>query len=173
MNEKVKDALTWGFMSFAIANIVTIIELYTPFLLLLLTVYANYRDLGIIIINNLILETIVIIVFCLCRKKVAVNICNLVFANLVTWVGFSIYMKLICGQTMIEDLPFPEWISQLYSFNEKMLSQSPHIIYSTLLLWLEYAICLFLPLKLFRKEVHQQFLFVACILTILLMIFYV
>lgn len=125
-----------------VSNIVIGIESFTPPMLLLLATVSNYCDLSIVVIENLVVQLALILTLKIVRKGINVDRPSVWISNMLTWLCFAIYYIKVNEGNGIYDLHGSSMMTKVYSFSENLSGMSPYILYTVILLIIEFLIYL-------------------------------
>lgn len=153
-------------------NIIIIAESYCPICLLVLVSLTDYNDLSVLVIENLIVQSSLILFAKWLQKNVPFNRYQIFISDFLTWALLILYIRFTDCGTNISDFPGSLFVGRLYSCSSQLVWASSFILYTVILLFVEYILCVLLCSKInITSGFHKNSVLLIFVLTCLILIF--
>lgn len=108
---------------------------------MVLSAFANGRDMSFLIIQNLLTEVLMIIVFRMTKSKMPFNLHFLFISNIIVWFFFALwYCRGNYYNVGISAMPGSHVIRWMFFMSNKLARASHYILFTTIFLSIEYYI---------------------------------
>lgn len=143
MKKEIYSLLQWILAGFVISTIMSVVEIHSSIVMLILSTSTKFCDLSFLILQNLIVEGLIYLALRWKKFAALPSKYSLSIANIIVWLCFTVwYCKGNYYTDGVVSLPYSDTMMWVNFISERLAAFSRYIVWVTLLLAAEGIISL-------------------------------